>query len=105
MPGYDDFRAEFLDTTTGTKNKFYVVTASNGFENSWGDPSGSCLMERLDRALSRGDYNNDGTIDLRELDSFLQTTYSEVINTIEGPAWMHPQVYPKNSSFPIFVKH
>ena len=82
-----------------------MVTASNGYEESWSNKYGSRLQDRLKRAVMGADTNGDGTVVMRELEAFLKTTYSEKIYTVYGTyVYMHPQVYPTNSSFPIFKK-
>ena len=47
----------------------------------------------------------DNTITLAEMATYLKNRGNrEALNTTDGIKYMHPQVYPSNSSFPLFME-
>jgi hypothetical protein len=58
----------------------------------WYYPNGACRMY--------ADTNNDGRITLHEAHTY---AYSEALSTLGGGNYQYVQVYPDNSSFPIFI--
>jgi len=87
------------------RNKFYVITASRGGSDSYfNEELGSRLLIWMEEGISRGDADGNRIVTLAEMAAWLEQTGNDTpIETPKETVYMHPQVYPENSSFPLFV--
>lgn len=87
-------------------NKFYVIATTRGGENGYYNNSkGSVLLRWMKDGVLETNKGGDNTITLAEMATYLKNRGNrEALNTTDGIKYMHPQVYPSNSSFPLFVE-
>ena len=87
-------------------NKFYVITAAHGGESGYYYQDGhTILLEWMNSGVMGADTNGDNTVTMAEMQTYLTDMgNSTQIATMNGYEYMHPQVYPDNSSFPLFIK-
>ena len=102
-------------------SKFYVLAAARHHELSWGveykdDTDGTTsynvftdwLIDGVGSSSNSPADNNpkDGTVTLRELFSYIKSVGDEDImgyDSAGNPLYQHVQVYPKNSTYPLFL--
>ena len=87
-------------------NKFYVIATTRGGENGYYNNSkGSVLLRWMKDGVLETNKGGDNTITLAEMATYLKNRGNrEALNTTDGIKYMHPQVYPSNSSFPLFME-
>ena len=85
-------------------NKFYVITAARGGESGYYYQDGyTILLEWMNDGVMGADANRDGTVTLGEMQTHLTQLGNTVpVSTMNGAEYMHPQVYPNNSTFTLF---
>jgi len=84
--------------------KFYVIATALGGESGWyNNRDGSMLMRWMSPGVMGADTDTDGTVTLDEMADYL--TWKGDTTLINGKERMYPQVYPDDSSFPLFQAH
>lgn len=95
-----------MDSEFVVANKFYVVAAAKAGTLGWSNNvNGSYLMQWINAGVMGADSDGDGKVVLRELQSYLTRRGNGTSFNYYGQiVHMLPQVYPTNSSFPIFQR-
>lgn len=88
-------------------NKFYVIATARGGEfGYYNNTQGAVLLRWMKDAVLETNKGGDDTITLAEMETYLTNRGNrEGLNTVDGTAYMHPQVYPSGSSFPLFKEY
>lgn len=87
-------------------NKFYVITAARGGENGYYYQDGhTILLEWMNSGVMGADTDSNGTVTLGEMGIYLEDLGNRTqISTADGYDYMHPQIYPDNSTFALFKR-